>query len=181
MRSVVSGGAVLRETERAGRCRGAPSVARPGTGSDKVKVSRVSAPRGDAPWKEFGLPAKEMEKAKRKVEALGMPWPRQRDDFSFLGASAGKDFPLWPEPVTGATDIRMATGEIAPSGEHADWLERHDPVLRLGRQLAGQGAGAKARLVQLDADARARIDKAVTFALGSPLPAAETAFEHVFA
>jgi acetoin:2,6-dichlorophenolindophenol oxidoreductase subunit alpha len=25
--------------------------------------------------------------------------------------------PLWPEPVTGATDIRMATGEIAPSGE----------------------------------------------------------------
>jgi acetoin:2,6-dichlorophenolindophenol oxidoreductase subunit alpha len=89
--------------------------------------------------------------------------------------------PLWPEPVTGATDIRMATGEITPSGEHADWLERHDPVLRLGRELARQGAGAKARLAQLDADARMRVDAAVTFALGSPFPAAETAFEQVFA
>jgi TPP-dependent pyruvate/acetoin dehydrogenase alpha subunit len=75
----------------------------------------------------------------------------------------------------------MATGEITPSGEHADWLERHDPVLRLGRELARQGAGAKARLAQLDADARMRVDAAVTFALGSPFPAAETAFEQVFA
>jgi pyruvate dehydrogenase E1 component alpha subunit len=89
--------------------------------------------------------------------------------------------PLWPEPVTGATDIRMATGEARSSGEHADWLENHDPVLRLGRLLAGQGAGAKARVVQLDGEARARIDKAVTFALGSPFPSADTAFEHVFA
>jgi hypothetical protein len=47
--------------------------------------------------------------------------------------------------------------------------------------LAGQGADAAARLVKLDADARARIDAAVTFALGSPFPAAATAFDHVFA
>jgi acetoin:2,6-dichlorophenolindophenol oxidoreductase subunit alpha len=89
--------------------------------------------------------------------------------------------PLWPEPVTGATDIRMATGEARPSGEHTDWFEHHDPVLRLGRLLAGQGAEAKARVARLDTEARARVDKAVTFALGSPFPAAETAFEHVFA
>jgi TPP-dependent pyruvate/acetoin dehydrogenase alpha subunit len=89
--------------------------------------------------------------------------------------------PLWPEPVTGTTDIRMATGEITPTGEHADWLEQHDPVLRLGRSLAEQGTDAAARLVKLDADARARIDAAVTFALASSFPAAETAFDHVFA
>jgi TPP-dependent pyruvate/acetoin dehydrogenase alpha subunit len=35
--------------------------------------------------------------------------------------------------------------------------------------------------VRLDGEARARIDKAVTFALGSPFPSADTAFEHVFA
>jgi TPP-dependent pyruvate/acetoin dehydrogenase alpha subunit len=75
----------------------------------------------------------------------------------------------------------MATGEIAPAGEHADWLEHHDPVLRLGRVLAGQGVDAVARLLKLDAEARARIDAAVTFALGSPFPAAETAFDQVFA
>jgi TPP-dependent pyruvate/acetoin dehydrogenase alpha subunit len=101
------------------------------------------------------------------IEAVTKRWPGNN--------------PLWPEPVTGATEIRMATGETTPSGEHADWLESHDPVLRLGRLLAGQGAEAKARLVRLDGEARARIDKAVTFALGSAFPAAETAFEQVFA
>jgi acetoin:2,6-dichlorophenolindophenol oxidoreductase subunit alpha len=101
------------------------------------------------------------------IEAVTKRWPGNN--------------PLWPEPVTGITDMRMATGEIAPAGEHADWLEHHDPVLRLGRILAGQGADAATRLVKLDADARARIDAAVTFALGSPFPAAETAIDHVFA
>jgi acetoin:2,6-dichlorophenolindophenol oxidoreductase subunit alpha len=101
------------------------------------------------------------------IEAVTKRWPGNN--------------PLWPEPVTGTTDMRMATGEIAPAGEHADWLEHHDPVLRLGRVLARQGADAAARLVKLDADARARIEAAVTFALGSPFPAAATAFDHVFA
>jgi hypothetical protein len=101
------------------------------------------------------------------IEAVTKRWPGNN--------------PLWPEPVTGTTDMRMATGEIAPSGEHADWLEQHDPVLRLGRDLAGQGVDAAARLLKLDAEARAQIAAAVTFALGSPLPAAETAFDHVFA
>jgi hypothetical protein len=101
------------------------------------------------------------------IEAVTKRWPGNN--------------PLWPEPATGTTDIRMATGEIAPAGEHADWLEHHDPVLRLGRVLAGQGVDAVARLLKLDAEARARIDAAVTFALGSPFPAAETAFDQVFA
>ena len=89
--------------------------------------------------------------------------------------------PLWPEPVTGVTDIRMATGELAIAGEHRDWLEQHDPVLRLARQLAGAGAGAKARLQALDGQTRARIEKAVQFAREASLPGAQSAFEHVFA
>ena len=60
------------------------------------------------------------------VEAVTKRWPGNN--------------PLWPEPVTGATDIGMATGEAKPSGEHADWLEHHDPVLRLGRALAKDAA-----------------------------------------
>lgn len=88
--------------------------------------------------------------------------------------------PLWPEAVTGTTDMLMATGEITPSGDHAAWLSNHDPVLRLARMLAARSGGA-ARLASIEAAAQRRIDDAVKFALASPLPAAETAFERVFA
>jgi pyruvate dehydrogenase E1 component alpha subunit len=101
------------------------------------------------------------------IEAVTRRWPGNN--------------PLWPEPVTGTTDIRMATGEAAPAGEHADWLDRHDPVLRLGRALARGGPEQAARLKLLDAAVAARIDAAVSFALASPFPAAATAFDHVFA
>jgi acetoin:2,6-dichlorophenolindophenol oxidoreductase subunit alpha len=100
------------------------------------------------------------------VEAVTRRWPGSN--------------PLWPEPATGPTDIRMTTGEAKPSGEHADWLEQHDPVLRLGRELA-KDAAAIARIKSLDEAARGRIDGAVKFALASPLPDAASAFDHVFA
>jgi pyruvate dehydrogenase E1 component alpha subunit len=89
--------------------------------------------------------------------------------------------PLWPELVTGVSDIRWATGEAKPSGEHADWLTDHDPIVRLGRALAKNGAAAVKRLHEVDGATRARIDAAVAFALDSPLPAPATAFDHVFA
>jgi acetoin:2,6-dichlorophenolindophenol oxidoreductase subunit alpha len=101
------------------------------------------------------------------IEAVTKRWPGSN--------------PLWPEAATGATDLRMATGEIAPTGEHADWLEHHDPVLRLSHSLAGQGPQAQARLALLDDETRAQIDEAVRFALESPWPKAETAFDHAFA
>jgi pyruvate dehydrogenase E1 component alpha subunit len=100
------------------------------------------------------------------IEAVTRRWP---------GSS-----PLWPEPATGTTDIGMATGETEPSGEHADWLDKHDPILRLGRMLA-RDAASIARIKTLDDQTRRRIDAAVEFALASPLPAASTAFDHVFA
>ena len=100
------------------------------------------------------------------VEAVTRRWPGSN--------------PLWPEPATDPTDLRMATGEARPSGEHADWLERHDPVLRLARELARDPV-AIARIRSLDEATRGRIEAAVQFALASALPAAATAFDHVFA
>lgn len=100
------------------------------------------------------------------VEAMTRRWPGNN--------------PLWPEPVTGETDIAMATGETKASGEHADWLDHHDPVLRLGRTLA-KDAAAKARIRSLDEGARRQIEAAVEFAIGSPMPDARTAYDHVFA
>ena len=101
------------------------------------------------------------------IEAMTRRWPGNN--------------PLWPEQVTGVTDIGMATGEVAIAGEHAPWLEQHDPVLRLARDLLRSGADAAVRLRALDAAVRSRIDAAVQFALESPLPAAKTAFDRVLA
>ena len=70
---------------------------------------------------------------------------------------------------------------MAPQGEHRDWLDQHDPIIRLGRTLAKAGGDAVKRMHALDAEVSARIDQAVKFALDSPLPKAETAFDHVFA
>jgi pyruvate dehydrogenase E1 component alpha subunit len=102
------------------------------------------------------------------IEAMTKRWPGSN--------------PLWPEPATGVTDIRIATGGAKAEGEHADWIENHDPVLRLARTLAAGGGGeARTRLHSIDDAVKARIDEAVKFALDSPLPAPATAYDHVFA
>jgi acetoin:2,6-dichlorophenolindophenol oxidoreductase subunit alpha len=100
------------------------------------------------------------------IEAVTRRWPGSN--------------PLWPEPATGETDIAMATGERSPSGEHADWLASHDPVLRLGRALATDAESIR-RIQLLDEQKRRQIKAAVKFAINSPLPAASTAYDHVFA
>jgi len=89
--------------------------------------------------------------------------------------------PLWPELATGITDLRMATGEAATDGAHKEWYERYDPILRLARELAKGGAESVHRIFALDQATRKRIALASEFAVNSPLPAPETALEHVFA
>jgi len=100
------------------------------------------------------------------IEAVTKRWPGNN--------------PLWPEPVTGRTDLGMAMGESKPHGEHADWLDHHDPILRLVRSMAGDAAAIK-RIKSLDEDICKRIDAAVSFALSSPSPSPATAYDHVFA
>jgi acetoin:2,6-dichlorophenolindophenol oxidoreductase subunit alpha len=87
--------------------------------------------------------------------------------------------PLWPEQVTGNTQLRMATGDAPTDGPHKEWYELYDPVLRLARALAGDAAG-KTRLHEIDARVSARIAAGLRFALESPLPPAASAVEHVF-
>jgi pyruvate dehydrogenase E1 component alpha subunit len=133
-----------------------------------IPTVRIDGADAAAAWAAIGDAVAQCRAGKGPVfvEAVTRRWPGSN--------------PLWPEPATGPTDIAMATGETKPSGEHADWLERHDPVLRLGRTLAVDVA-AIARIKALDAASAKRIDAAVEFALASPLPAAATALDHVFA
>jgi TPP-dependent pyruvate/acetoin dehydrogenase alpha subunit len=86
-----------------------------------------------------------------------------------------------PEFTTGETDISMAWDASRIVGEHADWIGRHDPILRYLRTLMAAG------LLSAD-DARA-IDKRVhdqmhvarAYAEQSPFPAGEGAASGVFA
>jgi pyruvate dehydrogenase E1 component alpha subunit len=133
-----------------------------------IPTVRIDGADAAAAWAAIGDAVAQCRAGKGPVfvEAVTRRWPGSN--------------PLWPEPATGETDIRMATGETRPSGEHADWLDRHDPVLRLARDLA-KDAAAIARIKSLDEATLGRIDAAVKFALASPLPAAASAFDHVFA
>jgi len=80
------------------------------------------------------------------------------------------------------TDLRMAWGEAAMTGEHREWYAHFDPVLRLARHFAESG-GTKGveRLKKLDREVQARMQEAVKFAIDSPMPAPESALEHVYA
>jgi pyruvate dehydrogenase E1 component alpha subunit len=88
---------------------------------------------------------------------------------------------IWPELVTGPLDLRMAWGERSTAGEHAAWFERHDPVLRFARDVLAAKTLSQAELLRLDEDVSKRMEAAERFAIDSPWPAPQSAFDHVFA
>lgn len=88
---------------------------------------------------------------------------------------------IWPKLLTGVTDLRMAWGDAPIAGDHAVWIERHDPVLRMARDYVALDAAGKDDLLALDLSVRDRVEAAATFALESPWPEPKTALDHVFA
>ncbi len=88
---------------------------------------------------------------------------------------------VMPQLATGITDLAMAWGERPITGEHAAWIERHDPVIRLARDLTSASIVTRSELRQIDDKVRGRVEEAATFAVGSPFPDPGSAFDHVFA
>jgi TPP-dependent pyruvate/acetoin dehydrogenase alpha subunit len=101
------------------------------------------------------------------VELMNVRWPGSNMIFSKL--------------LTGITDIRMAWGDAPIAGEHANWIARHDPVLRMARDFVGDGILGKDDLLTLDRAIIDRIAAAARFAIDSPLPEPRSAANHVFA
>ncbi len=99
------------------------------------------------------------------IEAVTVRWP---------GSS-----PLWPEAAT-MTDIRAAWEPSRISGAHADWLRRHDPILRAARELIGAGHASQTEILAQDEEARSILEKAIAEATESPMPSPSTVTEHVF-
>jgi len=88
---------------------------------------------------------------------------------------------IWPQLVTGPLDIRMAWSDSPTAGEHAEWFERTDPVLRFARDTLAAKTLSKMEWLQIDQEAARRMEAAEKFAVDSPFPAPDSAFEHVFA
>lgn len=101
------------------------------------------------------------------IEARTVRWPGNR--------------PLWPQLVTGATDVSFAWDTTAIPAEHQRWWGEQDGVLRYLRELLAAGVVTREAVGAMDGAAVAEMDAAVTFALESPYPQPREALDHVFA
>lgn len=101
------------------------------------------------------------------IEAQVMRWPGSR--------------PLWPELLTGVTDLAMAWDPACIPMEYADWHRTHDGLLRFTRELLAAGAATQDRVREMDREVQADIARASRFGVESPEPAPEAALEDVFA
>ena len=87
---------------------------------------------------------------------------------------------LWPQLVSGETDISMAWDESGMIGEHEEWFREHDPVLLFARRLVADGDLSQDEVTEIDERVKQRIAKAREFALDSALPAPESALQNIF-
>ena len=88
---------------------------------------------------------------------------------------------LWPELVTGETDMAMAWDSSMISGEHSDWHLSYDGLLLLVRDLLDAGHLTQRVVQEIDNAVQMEVDEAIRFGLDSQYPDAETALDTVFA
>lgn len=86
-----------------------------------------------------------------------------------------------PTLVAGVTSLEWITDHSSVGGEHADWINRFDPVVGYGRTLLERGVLDAGSLAEMDAEIAERIDAARKFALASPEPTIESVLGDVYA
>jgi pyruvate dehydrogenase E1 component alpha subunit len=101
------------------------------------------------------------------IETRTVRWPGNR--------------PLWPQLLTGETDVAMAWDASRLPDDYRAWHERQDGVLRYVAELVTGGHATTDEVLAIDAAARAEMEAAVAFGLASPYPEPEEALDHVFA
>jgi pyruvate dehydrogenase E1 component subunit alpha len=74
----------------------------------------------------------------------------------------------------------MADPEEYRTKEQVEEWRRRDPIATFGERLAAEGVLTREQREQMDADAIARIDRAVAFADASPEPAPESLYDDVY-
>jgi pyruvate dehydrogenase E1 component alpha subunit len=101
------------------------------------------------------------------IEARTVRWPGNR--------------PLWPQLLTGTTHLAMAWDESLIDDDHRAWHSDQDGLLRFVRELIAAGRTDAPAVLALDGAVREATAEAVRFALDSPYPPPESAFDDVFA
>jgi TPP-dependent pyruvate/acetoin dehydrogenase alpha subunit len=101
------------------------------------------------------------------IETRTVRWPGNR--------------PLWPQLLTGETDVAVAWDASRLPDEYRAWHERQDGVLRYVANLVDGGHATPDQVLAIDAEARAEMAAAVDYGLDSPYPEPEEALDHVFA
>lgn len=101
------------------------------------------------------------------VETQAFRWPGRR--------------PLWPDLVTGESDLAMAWAPGRIPSEHANWHAAHDGLLRFTRELLAAGLAGPDQLLAIDREVRDELTRAARFARESPYPVPQEALEDVFA
>jgi pyruvate dehydrogenase E1 component alpha subunit len=89
--------------------------------------------------------------------------------------------PLWPELVTGVTDIRMAIDRDPPAGPHETWYRDDDPVLRLVREILSAEPARADEIRALDARVLEEMAAASARAVSAAVPDPSSLTDHVFA
>ena len=101
------------------------------------------------------------------IEAKTFRWPGSR--------------PIWPELLTGETDLKLAWDLKAIPKKYSDWHKKKDGLLRFTRELLKSRRATPEQILEADRAARTQIERAVRFAQESPEPKPEAALEDVFA
>jgi TPP-dependent pyruvate/acetoin dehydrogenase alpha subunit len=135
------------------------------------KVPAVAVDGGDA-----GAVHRAMRRAVQRARTGGGPTFIETWTVRWAGSR-----PIWPQLVTGETDLAFAWDTSGIPAAHADWFGRQDGLLRFVRDLLGAGRVTRPQVLEMDGEARAEMVAAVRFALESPYPAPEAALEDVYA
>lgn len=159
-----------------------------GQKANEYPSSTLASPRLGDLARPFGIPVSVIDGTDTRAVHLAMRRAVRRarslEGPSFIEAQTVRwagSRPLWPQLLTGRTDLAMAWDPSRIGDEHRAWHERQDGLLRFVRELLAAGATGREEILAIDADAVAEMERAVEFALESPYPRPEEALTDVFA
>jgi TPP-dependent pyruvate/acetoin dehydrogenase alpha subunit len=93
----------------------------------------------------------------------------------------GNDRGQFPELIGGRYQIGWAWTPDSADPALRDWVRESDPIALLARSLVDEGKLSKDEVESMDAAALKEAAEAKAFALDSPIPAPESALDHIFA
>ncbi len=101
------------------------------------------------------------------IEARTVRWPGSR--------------PIWPQLLTGETDLAMAWDDTLIPEEHTLWHAEQDALLRFVRELLQAAVVTPQDILAMDKVISKEMQDGVQFALSSSYPPAEEALDKVLA